>query len=143
MPHVAESQEASCRAMLKSGGGYTSSPGVLASYVKTKNVVLSPFEQHLPGCVESMVSEEVSSTVIHFAQNMLLTEAELGAVFQNTELPRCTWTRFSSMTPVRMASLSQVCFVVVWADLILRPLASVVFSWSLNSLRAAGPDCDW
>ena len=35
-----------------------------------------------------MDSEEVSSTVTNCSKNMLLAEAELGAVFQHTELPR-------------------------------------------------------
>ena len=59
--------------------------GLAASYAS--NAVSLPFEQTLSMRVESMVSEEVSSTVIHSLRNMLLTEAELGAVLQNTELP--------------------------------------------------------
>ena len=77
MPQVAESPEASFRAMLKSGGGYTSSPGVLASYVSNA----LPFGLNLPRRFESIVDEEVSSTVTNLSQNMLLTQVELGAVF--------------------------------------------------------------
>ena len=34
-----------------------------------------------------MVSAEVAQTVNNFTQHMLLSDSELGSVFQNTELP--------------------------------------------------------
>ena len=85
MPDGDASPEASLRAMLKTGGGYTSSPGVLASYVIDAASLL--FEQNTPRRVESMLSEAVVDIVGNFTQHMLLSDSELGAVFQNTELP--------------------------------------------------------
>ena len=85
VPVADSSPEASLKAMLKTGGGYTSSPGVLASYLS--DAVSLPFDQNVPRRVGSMLSEEIAQTVSHFTQNMLLSDSELGAVFQNTELP--------------------------------------------------------
>ena len=72
--------------MLKTGGGYSTSPGVLASYVS--GAVSSVFEQNTPRRVESMLSDDVADTVNNFTQHMLLSDSELGAVcFQHSELP--------------------------------------------------------
>ena len=51
------SEEASLQAMLKTGGGYSSASGVLASY--THGAVSLPYDQCPPRRVESMLSEEV------------------------------------------------------------------------------------
>ena len=81
------SEEASLQAMLKTGGGYSSAPGVLASY--THGAVSLPYDQCTPRRVESMLSDEVLPFMVDFKDRMLLSDAELGAAFQNTELPGC------------------------------------------------------
>ena len=87
--------------MLKSGGGYSSAPGYLANY-KSGEVSL-PYDQCTPRRVESMLSEQVSPLLVDFKDRMLLSDSELGAVLQNTELPGCYVDPVLEHDPVKYA----------------------------------------
>ena len=71
-------EEASLQAMLKSGGGYSSAPSVLANY--KSGAVSLPYDQCTPRRVESMLSEEVIFFLVDFKDRMLLSDSEFGAV---------------------------------------------------------------
>ena len=82
-----ESEEASLRSMLKTAGGYACSAGVLASY-RVDSISL-PFDQEAPRRVETMLADETRPFVEDFENRMLLSDSELGAVFQQTDVPGC------------------------------------------------------
>ena len=120
------SEEASLQAMLKTGGGYSSAPGVLASY--TRGAVSLPYDQCTPRRVESMLSDEVIPFMVDFKDRMVLSDAELGAVFQNTELPGCYVDPMLEHDPLQYAGFVQICIVVSLFVLMLPQCPSVDFS---------------
>ena len=75
-----------------------------------------------------MLSDEVLPFMVDFTDRMLLSDAEFGSVFQNTELPCCYVDPFWSMTQFSMQVLLQICIVVSLFVFMLPQCPSVDFS---------------
>ncbi len=84
-PIAQTSEEVSLREMLRTCGGYSASAGELASY--RSGSVSMPTDQTRPLQTDTVLQGDALEAVSHPFEQMLLSEAELAAVLQETTLP--------------------------------------------------------